>query len=80
MDDCLVYGPAGPVMVASMDLCVAGIQYRRALHRPECSTGRHLPHHLPHRRSNQLRTLWKPVACVQPGCHGLVRLERICGI
>lgn len=74
MDDCVVHGPTGPVLVASLDLCVDRVQRRRAVHRLECTPRCHLSYNLPRCCADQLWFVRQPLAGVQPRSYGMVNL------
>ena len=73
MDDRVLDGPARALLVASVDLCLARLLVRRAVHCVERTAGRGVPCDVPGGGTDELRSLREPLACVQPRCHGLVR-------
>jgi hypothetical protein len=59
-------------MVASLDLRVAWVRFRRTIHLPQRTTGSHLSYHFPCGGAYQLWHLRKSVVHLQSRCYGLV--------
>lgn len=72
MDDCFVYGPVGPLLVASLDLCLAWLFSCHAVHRVERSAWCYLSRNVSGGGSDELWALWELVARFQSRRYGVV--------
>ena len=73
MDDRFVHDPIGYVVVASLDLRMAGVWLRDTISGLERTTRRSVSCYISGRYPHELRNLWKFVVCLQSERNGLVR-------
>lgn len=76
MDDCFVDDPTGSLMVAGMDLCMARLWSRRAVHSTQRSSRSNLSRHVPSRRKDKFRSLRESLVHLQPRRDGMHMVRR----
>lgn len=72
MDDRVLYDHHRTVMVASLDLCLAGVWHCSPIYSSERKTRRNISCHISSRCSYEFRSVGLPVVYLQSRCHGLV--------